>query len=554
MPPWPLEPGYGEFEHVRRLTDQQISTIRRWVEQGAPEGEAADKRSPPEWPEGWQLGKPDLVLEMPSYSLKGGGGDVFRNFVLPVPLSTTRYVRAMEFRTDNPTILHHASVGVDRARFSRTLDKADAEPGFAAMPDDQVQNVFGWSPGKAPFVEPADMAWTLEKGSDLVVQLHMLPGTAPEVIRPAVGLFFTNTPPTRTPLVVRLESKSIDIPAGQPDYAIEDQYVLPADVDVVSVYPHAHYLAREVKGTATLPDGTTKWLIWIKNWDFRWQDQYRYAVPLSLPKGTTLALRLTYDNSDGNARNPYRPLRRVKWGPQSTDEMGALWLEVLPHQMEDAPLLQRDYAVRALGADIKGAETQVETSPNDPLARNFLATKYLQAGRIADAVGQLNAALASNPNDAEAHSNLGTALLQQGQLAPAEQHLRRAVYLKRGDDRVHFNLANGLLASNRPAEAVQEFQRAVQLNPDNADAHFNLAVLLGPAGRLDEAIAHLRRAVDINPQYGEAHRNLAVALGLQGRIAEAIEEDRIALRILPGSTETRQHLDQLLAAQGTRAR
>jgi tetratricopeptide (TPR) repeat protein len=552
MPPWPPEPGYGEFDHPRRLTDQQIATIQRWVEQGALEGSPANKPAPPAWADGWQLGKPDLVLTMPPYSLRGGGGDVFRNFVLPVPVSATRYVRAMEFRTDNPTILHHASVGVDRARFSRTLDRADSEPGFASMPDDQVQNVFGWSPGKAPFMAPADMAWTLDKGSDLVLQLHMLPGPAADVIQPTVGLFFTDTPPTRVPLVVRLESKSIDIRAGESDYAIEDRYILPADVDVVSVYPHAHYLARDVKGTATLPDGTTKWLIWIKNWDFRWQDQYRYATPLSLPKGTTLSLRLTYDNSDGNPRNPNRPVRRVKWGPQSSDEMGALWLEVLPRRADDAALLRRDYAIRALRTDLAGAEVQVKASPNDPLARNFLATKYLQAGRIPDAVVQLDAALGLNQNDAEAHSNLGSALLQQGQLVRAEEHLRHAVALKPGDDRMHFNLANGLTAVGRPADAIQEFKRAVQLNPDNADAHFNLAMLVGPRGNIDEAIAHLRRAVEINPQYGDAHRNLGVALGLQGKIAEAIEEDRLALQILPESAATRQHLEQLLAAQRSR--
>ena len=98
----------------------------------------------PKWPDGWQLGTPDLVLELPKpYTVRGGGGDVFRNFVLPVPLSSTRYVRAMEFRTDNTKILHHASMGVDRTRFSRTLDRVDDEPSFTAMPDDQVQNVFG---------------------------------------------------------------------------------------------------------------------------------------------------------------------------------------------------------------------------------------------------------------------------------------------------------------------------------------------------------------------------------------------------------------------------
>ncbi len=253
------------------------------------------------------------------------------------------------------------------------------------MPDDQVENVYGWTPGKAPFMEPADRAWTLERGSDLVMQLHMLPTGAPEIIQPSVGLFFSDRPPAHAPLPIKLESKAIDIPAGQADYAIDDRYVLPADVDVLSVYPHAHYLAKEMKGTATLPDGTVKPLIWIRSWDFRWQDQYRYVDPLFLPKGTTIAMHFTYDNSDGNPRNPHHPAQRVKWGPQSSDEMGALWLEVLPRRDEDVAALTRDYEERSLRADIAGAEMQVGTSPRRSagaqLSRHEVSAGGTRAGR-----------------------------------------------------------------------------------------------------------------------------------------------------------------------------
>ena len=208
--------------------------------------------------------------------------DVFRNFVVPVPLASTRYVRAIEFRAGNPRSLHHASVGVDRLRVSRKLNRGDREPGFAAMPDDQVENVYGWTPGKAPFMEPADRAWALERGSDLVMQLHMLPTGAPEVSQPSIGLFFSDRAQAHALLPIKLESKAIDIPAGQTDYAIDDRYVLPADVDVLSVYPHAHYLAKEMKGTATLPDGTVEPLIWIRAWISAGRT-VRYVEPF-LPK------------------------------------------------------------------------------------------------------------------------------------------------------------------------------------------------------------------------------------------------------------------------------
>jgi len=549
MPPWLPEPGHGEFLNPRRLRDDQIALIQQWVEQGAAEGDPAKTPKAPAFPDGWQLGHPDLVLKSAdTYTLQPGKSEVFRNFVIPVPRSSTRYVRAIEFRADNPRVLHHANVAVDPGRVSRRLDRAEAGPGFATMPEDEVQNVFGWSPGKVPILEPADTAWALEEGSDLVVQLHMVPGTTVETVQPSIGLFFASTPPTRVPIVVKLESKSIDIPAGESNYVIEDSYVLPVDVSVVSVYPHAHYLAREMRGTATLPDGTVKPLIWIKQWDMRWQDQYRYNEPLSLPRGTTLRMRFTYDNSDANARSP-RPARRVKWGQHSTDEMGALWVEVIPRGPDAAAVLTRDYFRRALETDIASAELQVRSNPQDATAHNALAMKYVQAGRVQDAQSHLNEALRLAPDDAEAHSNLGTVMQMQGRLTDAALHLSAAVRLKPNDDRVRFNLANGLTAAGKSDEAIREFQRTIAINPENADAHFNLAMLLGPQNRLEEAIAHLRRVIDINPRNSEAHRNLAVAFGLQGKIDEAIAEARAALRIQPDSAEARQQLDRLLAAR-----
>jgi hypothetical protein len=124
--------------------------------------------------------------------------------------------------------------------------------------------------------------------------------------------------------MLRLGDQGIDIPAGEPNYVITDSYVLPADVDVHAVQPHAHYRAREIRGFAKLPDGTTKWLIHIKDWDFRWQHVYRLVTPLRLPRGTTVAMQFTYDNSPANARNPERPPTRARWGQRSRDEMGDL--------------------------------------------------------------------------------------------------------------------------------------------------------------------------------------------------------------------------------------
>ena len=548
MPPWLPEAGYGAFSNERRLSDREIALIQQWVSEGASEGDIADRPSPPTWPAGWQLGEPDLVLRLPEpYVLPAATSDVFRNFIVPVPLATTRFVRAIEFRPGNPRLVHHASVGVDRMRLSRSVDRVDTEPGFAAMPDDQVRNVFGWTPGKAPVFE-SDLAWPLEKGSDLVLQLHLLPSGAPEVVDPHLGVFFTDTPPSRVPVLIKLESKTIDIPAGQSNYVVEDTYRLPADVDVLNVYPHAHYIARDIKGFATLPDGTTQWLIWIKAWDYRWQDQYRYVTPLRLPKGTIVTMRVTYDNSAGNPNKPGHPPQRVKFGALSSDEMAVLWLEAMPRRAEDAAMLMRDYIERGVQADLAGAELQVRVDPTDAAAHNALATKYLQVGRVNDAIAQLEEALRLNPADAEARSNLGSVFQLQGRLVDAMEHLRRAARLAPNNDRVRFNLGNALLAAGKADEAIREFDRALRVNPDNADAHFNVGLALGSQGQFARAIVHFRRVLEINPQNADAHLNLGVALRLDGQREAALAAVSEALRLRPDSAGAQNELSLLQSA------
>jgi Tfp pilus assembly protein PilF len=398
-------------------------------------------------------------------------------------------------------------------------------------------------------MEAAEHAWALQPGSDLVLLLHMIAGATSETVRPTIGLFLSDTPPTKTPISVKLEAKPIDIPAGESNYVVEDSYVLPADVDAVSVYPHAHYLGKEMRGTATLPDGSQKDLLWIRQWDFRWQDRYRYRSPLFLPKGTRLSMRYTFDNSADNRNNRIRPPQRVRSGPRSIDEMAQLWLEVVPRRAEDAAVLNGDFVRRSLLAGVKDAEAGVQIEPRAAAARNVLATRYLQVGRVGEAQAQLEEALRLDPRSAEAHTNLGTVLQAQGRPAEAMQHLRTAAALKPKDDRVRFNLGNGLLAAGQADAAMREFEAAIALNPENADAHLNLALILGPRNQLDRAVAHLRRAVAINPRHGEAHHNLSVALSVQGRLDEALQEAQEAVRLQPGSAAAQAQLQRLLATR-----
>jgi Flp pilus assembly protein TadD len=521
MPPWLPERGYGTFANDRRLSQDQIDLIDRWAAHGAPEGAPAERRSPPAFIDGWQLGQPDLVVELPEpYTLRPGHSDAFRNFVIPIPLSTTRYVRGMEVRPGNAHVVHHATIGIDRTRVSRLLDDADPEPGYEGMFSEGAHSpenhALGWTPGMMPMMEPSDMAWRLDGGSDLIIQLHMMPGhlSAPAQVRPSVGFFFTDTPPVRQPIDFKLGSKTIDIPAGRVDYTTEDVFVLPVDVDLLSVYPHAHYLARDMKAFATLPDGQVTWLLWIKDWNFNWQDQYRYRTPVFLPHGTSLTMRYTYDNSAANPRNPHRPPERVVYGPQSSDEMGDLWLRFLPRTAAAQSVLAHAFVVNELRKDIIVAEQGVARNPDDARWHNLLGARYVEAGRIQESVSHLERAVRLAPRDAEARNNLAQALLRSSRVGDAIAQYRQAARLAPKNGQLLLNLAGALQDQGHTEEAIRYLRQALAVNP-TAEGYNNLGAALASRGWVEEAAGEFRRALELRPDYAEAKANLAMASELQ---------------------------------------
>ncbi|MEO7158861.1 MAG: hypothetical protein ABI039_14945, partial [Vicinamibacterales bacterium] len=334
MPPWKVEPAVGHFVGQRLLTDQEITTLDRWAASGTPEGDPTLLPALPPFTDGWLLGKPDLIVKpQAAYSLPAQQADAFRIFAIRLPVTKRTYVTGIEFHPGNARVVHHANIRVDRTAATRRLDEADPLPGYDGLMPRSAEypdgHFLGWTPGQiAPLVQP-ELAWTLEPGSDLVVQLHLQPSGAVEDVLPEVGLYFSDRIPLRAPTILRLGSQGIDIPPGESRYVIKDSYLLPVDVQLLAVQPHAHYRATEIRGVAQLPDGSSREVMHIKDWDFRWQHVYREQTPIPLPKGTRLSMEYTYDNSASNPRNPELPPARVFWGQRSSDEMGDLWFQVL---------------------------------------------------------------------------------------------------------------------------------------------------------------------------------------------------------------------------------
>ena len=624
MPPWLPAPGYGDFTGDRRLSDDDVALIRRWVESGAPEGDPAAAPAPPHYDATWQMGQPDLILSVQRpYALRASGTDVFRNFVLPYPLAQTHYIRAMEILPGVPQIVHHANVLIDRTasyRREHPNDWKDGIPGMELELDggntfDPDSHFLFWKPDTPVLVEPAGMPWRLDPGNDLILNMHLKPSGKPETIQAQIGLYFTDKPPTSHPMLLQLDAdRELDIPAGDRNFVVADELRLPVDVDVLGIYPHAHYLGRELDGWAILPGGQKKWLIRIPNWDIDRQSVYRYRAPVFLPRGSVLHMHYVYDNSDQNIHNPNAPPIRVRAGNRSVDEMAHLWVQVLPvdvpkgspdprllleeawmrHRVQQEPgdsialynlasaeaglghnpqaaaayrAILHDHpddgrTMNSLGAvleqsgDALGAEQSfrhaIAASPESCDPRFNLASLELKQSRFPDAERDFRLALEHCSNDPAAHDGLGIACAGEGNDTAAEAEFKAALSIDPHDFTAQYQLGQVALASGRPAYAVPLLTAASEEHPGDIDTRERLAMALAQTGQMSDALAQLRAAEKLAPARAEVHALVSQILSGMNRLQQAIDEQNEALRFDPRDPDGWNNLGVLQARMGKR--
>ena len=510
MPPWLPDPGEFHFADDLRLTDEQIASIHAWVDQGAVEGDAVDLPEPPQFTPGWQLGKPDVIVRAAKpYTLPAGGTDAYWNFVFRTPVDRTRWLRAIEIRPGDKRLVHHANVLVDRGETARRQEAQPGAgfPGMELLIESEVfdpdSHFLFWKPGSVPYVEPDGMALRLDKDTDLVLNTHLQPSGKEEGIQPTLGLYFTDKPATLHPMLLQLQNDAaLDIPAGAQDFLVSDDFTLPVDVDLLAIYPHAHYLGRELLGTATLPDGTTKTLIHIRRWDLNWQAVFRYAQAVTLPKGTTISMRFRYDNSSDNVRNPNHPPQRVHRGNRAIDEMAHLWLQVLPKASPGTRIDPRALLQEAM------ARHNLEKTPDDFAAHYNLAALLELRGELAESVTHFSQAVRIRPEDPAANNALGAVLLASGRVGECIPYLAAALQARPDYFDAHYNLGNAFAAQSDFAQALVHFRAAVRLNPDDANAEANLGSALVETGNPKEARVHYERALKLNPNNELARENL----------------------------------------------
>ena len=392
MPPWKAAPGDYEFKNTRRLTDAEKDTLERWVAAGMPEGDRGRTPALPKFTAGWQLGQPDLVVKMAEpFSVPADGPDIYRNFVVPLNVSEDRWVRAVDFRPSARTVVHHSLFFLDSTGAARARDAQDPQPGFdgsmglggrgllpAARRNTQDgaptaspaanflavgaqtlerlgSGLGGWALGGMARELPDGLAFFVPKGSDLILSTHFHPSGKVEHEVSTVGLYFADKPPSHPFTALQLPPvfgvlEGLDIPPGDSQYTLHDSFVLPVDVKAFAAGAHAHYLAKDMKMTATLPSGESRTILWINDWDFSWQDTYTFKDYVLLPKGTRLDVTIRYDNSADNPRNPSHPPKRVLWGEESFDEMGSMGIQLIAANDADLPAFRAAY-----GAHIREA-------------------------------------------------------------------------------------------------------------------------------------------------------------------------------------------------------
>lgn len=504
--------------------------------------ERGDQTPSPQWTPGWQLGEPDLIVKLSTpYSLPLEASDVFRNFVIPNLTATDRYVRALEFRLDNREVVHHAEFRLDESDASWRRDNEEAGSGFGGMdnstayyPDGHFVN---WVPGKRASELPDGFAWRLPAEADLVVQLHMMPSGFEEVIDPMIGLYFADQPPALNPQMIWLGSRWLPIAAGDSGFTTRDSYELPFDVEVMSVLPHCHFICKDVKAWATLPDGRQQWLAKNEKWDFYSQAEFHFKQPLSLPRGTTVSMEFSYDNSADNWRNPNDPPQDIEFGPLSTNEMADLWVQVMPRNDREGMDLRRSSARHLQQKKIERQEQLIELEP-DVNSYLELARSYSRASQLPEAVTQLQNALELAPENTTVLESLAIALTDVGRNHDALVHWRSYVQLAPNDSRAHLNLGTALGFSNQVAEAESHLKRATELDPSFAPAFFGLGRAQSYLGRFDDALLSFRAALALNP-------NEPIVLQAAGRLLathpdpskrrprEALELANRALKHLP---------------------
>jgi len=350
MPPWHPDPHYGSFRNDRSLSTSEIDTIVKWVDGGAREGNASDLPAVPTFADGWQIGTPDVVFEMPTeFEIPARGTVAYQYFEVPTNFKEDRWLQAGEARAGDRAHVHHIIVSAiepagSGSRPAAMTIKAIASEGAAAAPalalargpreitEEQrasfarasrfggANMLVNWAVGEDAPVHPEGIAKRIPAGSTLLFQIHYTTNGTPGKDRSKIGMIFSKQPPANEVRTGAIANPQFVIPPGEPNHLVEAEASFTSDVKIWTLHPHMHFRGKDMTYTATYPDGRSEIVLRVPKYDFAWQGDYWLKEPLSLPKGSTLRVTAHFDNSTANKANP-NPKESVRWGDQTWEEM-----------------------------------------------------------------------------------------------------------------------------------------------------------------------------------------------------------------------------------------
>jgi tetratricopeptide (TPR) repeat protein len=299
----------------------------------------------------------------------------------------------------------------------------------------------------------------------------------------------------------------IDIPPGEKNYVVTDSFTLPVTVKLLGLHPHAHLICKDVEIWAEAPDSTKQTLLHIPRWDFNWQNAYRYAEPVVLPKGTTLSMKFVFDNSADNPRNPNQPPKRVQFGYQTSDEMARLAVQVLPNDVADRDLLVAEHKRHSSQLMIAQYEFRLKSHPKDIYARVELGKHLYVNGRVPEAVEHFRKAV-EVADEAEPHYYLGRIAMEMQEPEVAQREFEAAIAAD-----PNYYMALGTLGAlhlqlGHLTQAEEVLARSLKVHAEDAVAHYNLGIIRYQQRDIPEAVRHFRESVKIDPDYGPARESL----------------------------------------------
>ena len=324
MPPWFADPHTGKFSNDRSLAQSDIDILAQWADTGAAEGNPNLAPAPVAFVDGWNIGKPDVVLEMPlDYEVPATGTIEYTYFQLPTGFTEDKWIQMAEARPGNRAVVHHL-IAFLREPGSNWLP--GIKPGEGYVPKKGGNNgnsgnwLVGYAPGaRATMLEPG-RAILIKAGSDVIFQMHYTTNGTAAKDRTRIGFSFAKQPPAERVTMLASTNNKFVIPAGDANYRVDSTFTIQEDAILTSLVPHMHLRGKDFRFRAVYPTGETQELLNVPNYDFNWQLAYDPAKPILLPKGTRIECTAHFDNSANNRFNP-DPKSEVRYGDQSWEEM-----------------------------------------------------------------------------------------------------------------------------------------------------------------------------------------------------------------------------------------